>query len=172
MAKGRALPNIDLEKVPQDKKREIVNSLMELHSKGVPRTDDEVEARIHDYFEFCGRSAIRPGFEACAVSLGVSRQTFWKWSRGIGCSERRQQIIEEAKTLIIAFVEQATLNGTIFPASGIFLLKNWGQYRDSFAIEPTEVNGGRIPRNSREEMLNENEISEIMEIADGPEPNF
>ena len=117
----------------------LVTSLRELYDKGKPETDEEVRQRINEYFEFCERSSVRPGVESACMALHVGRTTFFNWSKGVGCSEKRREYIEEAKGFISAYIEQALLSGKISPPSGIFLAKNWLGYRDSISIEEATV---------------------------------
>lgn len=113
----------------------MVTSLKQLNDMGKPQTDEQVEQRIGEYFEFCQRSGMRPGVESLAVALHVSRITVYNWSHGEGCSSRRQEMIENAKGMIAAFLEQCMLSGKINPAAGIFTMKNWFNYKDLISFE-------------------------------------
>lgn len=128
-------PQKALDLIPADAVREMVGSLRELHDLGIPRTDEEVRDRVTSYFEFCEHSSIRPGIESLCLSLHITRNTLFKWVRGIGCSLERQEIAETAKQMCIAYIECATLSGRLNPASSIFALKNWAGYRDSISWE-------------------------------------
>lgn len=113
----------------------IVSSLKELHDKGRPQTDEELKQRIDEYFSFCERSSIRPGIESLCMALHISRTTLFRWSNGIDCSSYKQELIQSAKSFIGAFIEQAMLCGKISPPSGIFLMKNWLNYKDTISLE-------------------------------------
>ncbi len=117
--------------------RELITSLRQLHDKGKPKTDEEIEKRINDFFLFCENSCIRPGIESLAMGLHISRTCLFNWSKGIGCSEKCQELIQSAKAFIAAYIEQAMLGGKISPPSGIFLMKNWLSYKDTVSIEET-----------------------------------
>lgn len=117
----------------------LVTSLRELYERGKPETDEEVRQRIDEYFEFCERSSIRPGIESACMALHVGRTTFYNWSKGVGCSEKRQEYVEAAKGFISAYIEQALLSGKISPPSGNFLCKNWLGYKDSVSVEEATV---------------------------------
>lgn len=143
-------PTADLNSLPKEYTKEIVESLMELYSKGRPKTDEEVEKRLDEYFELCEKTSIRPGIESMRMALAVSRQGLLNWENGIGCSERRQELIVRAKTFVVAFLEQLMLNNKIFPGSGIFFLKNWANYKDNVEISTIENNS--ISQLSREEI--------------------
>lgn len=115
--------------------REIVTSLRELHDRGKPQTDEEIRQRIDEYFSFCQQSSIRPGIESLCLSLHISRTTLFNWNNGINCSEKCQEYVQSAKAFIAAYIEQAVLGGKISPPSGIFLMKNWLNYRDTISLE-------------------------------------
>lgn len=116
-------PQGQLDEIRPEKTQEIVTSLMELHDMGQPRTDDEVRERVEQYFKLCERSSLRPGAESLCLSLHIVRQTLLNWSKGIGCSEERMRIAQSARGLLASFLEQATLQGKLNPASSCFSLK-------------------------------------------------
>lgn len=96
-------------------------------------SDEEVEERIQQYFEFCAAHSLRPGVESLCLALGVrSRQTLLNWQAKGG---RRGQAIDRAKAVITSLLEAWFLNGRIHPVTGIFLLKNWAGYKDQTEIE-------------------------------------
>lgn len=115
---------------------ETITSLLDLAKQGKPHTDEELETRLNDYFSFCGRSCIRPSIETIALALGVSRVSFFQWTRGnVGKSERWTAACQKAKQICVCFLEQSLISGKISPPSGIFLLKNVGDYHDTFSFE-------------------------------------
>ena len=67
----------------------------------------------------------------------VYKRQLFNWSRGIGCSQERKEIIEGARSFIGAYIEQAVLSGKISPPSGIFIMKNWLSYKDTISFEET-----------------------------------
>lgn len=136
-------PQAGLDDLEPEAVQQIVSSLKELHDMGKPLTDEETKQRIDDYFSFCERSSIRPGIESLCMALHISRTTLFRWNNGEDCSEYKQDLIQSAKSFIGAFLEQAMLGGKISPPSGIFLMKNWLNYKDAISIEesmPQEKN--------------------------------
>ena len=129
------LPIAALQNIEPSKVQTIVTDLMQLHEMGVCATDEETEDRIRSYFELCRNSSVRPGIESLATALHVSRITIWNWANGIGCSPRKADAIRAAKSMIAAFIEQASLSGQINPVTSIFFLKNWFSYKDSYMFE-------------------------------------
>ena len=151
MARKNNFPTGELESLPKEYTGEVVESLMELYRKGKPKTDEETERRIDEYFELCDKASIRPGIESMRLSLGgISRQTLLNWENGIGCSEKRQELIVRAKSFVVAFLEQLMLNNKIFPGSAIFFLKNWANYRDN--VEISTLENSSVTQLNREEI--------------------
>ena len=132
---GKNYPQGALDEMEPTTVQEIVTSLKELHDMGKPGTDAEIKKRIDDYFLFCQRSSIRPGIESLCMALHISRTTLFNWNAGINCSSYRHEIISTAKGFIAAFLEQAMARGKISPPSGIFLMKNWLNYKDTISFE-------------------------------------
>ena len=114
--------------------RDTVNNLLELRSKGKPQNVEELKTRIDDYFLFCANNGYRPAIESLALSLGVSRITFWQWRNGSRGVEW-QEICESAAQMIITFLEACMMSGKINPVSSIFLLKNLAGYSDCQTLE-------------------------------------
>ena len=111
--------------------------------------------RIDDYFSFCERSGIRPGIETLCLSLHISRTTLFRWSNGIECSSDRQEIVQSAKSFIGAFIEQCMLGGKISPPSGIFLMKNWLNYKDTISFEES------VPQEDKRRALTAAELPKL-----------
>lgn len=152
MARKNNFPTGQLENIPAEYTKEMVGSLMQLYSKGKPKTDEEVRQRLNDFFQFCDNSCIRPGIEVMALSLSVSRQTLCNWENGINCSKERQEIIIQAKLFCTSFLEQLMLHNKVFPGTGCFFLKNWAHYQDSISIDAGANNANTISQLSIEEI--------------------
>lgn len=152
-------PQGQLDELEPSTVQEIVSSLKELHDRGKPQTDDEIKARIDDYFSFCQCSAIRPGIESLCMALHISRTTLFNWNNGINCSKQCQEYAQAAKSFIGAFIEQAMLGGKISPPSGIFLMKNWLGYKDAVSIEEN------LPKEESKRALSIQELSQQMGIV-------
>lgn len=151
---ARNYPNGKLDELPSEIVHETVKSLNDLYQMGKPESDEAVSERIDKYFELCEKSSLRPGIESLALSLGVTRTTLLNWQRGDGCSRERQELIIKAKSFVSAFIEQIMLNNKIYPATGIFLLKNWFGYKDTVEIEPAQ--------HRNQEIMSVREIQEII----------
>lgn len=133
MAKNQ-ITALDTALAPQDV-TETILQLDALRKMPRPKNDEEVERRVEEYFQYCAEKHMRPGVESLALALGISRVTLFNWSMGIKCSDKRRQIAEHAKALIAAYIEQASLSGHLNPATGIFIMKNWMNYKDTQSFE-------------------------------------
>ena len=128
-------PTAQLGDLEPDFVAETIENLRQLNNMGKPKTDKELTERIDQYFQFCQNTGNRPGIESLCMSLCITRTTLFNWNNGINCTQERQEIIIKAKAFIASFMEQAVLRGKINPASGIFLMKNWLNYKDSYSFE-------------------------------------
>lgn len=108
-----------------------------------PKDNIELKSRIATYFQMCREYNLRPGIENLCLAIGVNRSTLMRWCRGDGADEERQEIAISAKAVVVAFLEAAAANGKINPAFGIFMLKNWANYKDN---EPLAVDAPIKPR--------------------------
>lgn len=133
--KNSNFPSNQLNNLPPETCAEITSCLMELNQQGKPKTKEELQKRIDDYFSFCGEKGMRVGIETLCCALSVSRQTLWQWCSGSGCSKEWAEICRNAKQFILAFLETLTLSGKLNPANSIFYLKNWGNYRDTVPFD-------------------------------------
>lgn len=161
-------PNEKLNDLGEEFVAETVMSLRQLNEMGRPKTDKEIAERIDEYFEFCQRTGVRPGIESLCLALHISRTTLFNWNAGINCSRERQEIVSHAKSFIAAFLEQCMTKGKISPPSGIFLMKNWLNYRDTISFEDATASQQTtdIPRASREEIAARHAGAELPEPPD------
>lgn len=153
----------------------VVGSLRELNEMGKPNTNAEVKKRIDEYFNFCQRTGNRPGIESLCLALHITRTTLFHWNAGVNCDKERQEIISRAKSFIAAFLEQSMARGKISPPSGIFLMKNWLNYKDTvsfenLASEGIERNG--LPDQSAADIAARHRIGQPIERPELPEDLF
>lgn len=95
------------------------------------KSDDECEERIREYFQWCIDNDKKPSVAALAVSLGYNYRTLNDWQTGVTIvSDRRIELITQAKAVINAVTEGLMQDGKFNPVVGIFLLKNHAGYRD------------------------------------------
>lgn len=149
------LDNLDGSTVSQ----EIQTALQKFYKLPKVRDNKELDERIDEYFRICAESKIRPGFATLAMCIGTSRQTFWRWCNGEGSDRERQEICLRAKTYIEGYLESAFMSGSVSPVSGIFLLKNWFNYKDTVTVEP--VNNGTLQADKTPEQIQQELIEQI-----------
>lgn len=135
MGKITNYPTSEVDLVPAERNCEIHGLLNELYSLPRVKTNEDVEKRINQYFDICERRGERPGVSQLALALGVSRQSFWNWTQGIGCDQERKAICQRARIFIESYVENLFVSGTINPISGIFLMKIWNSWVETQKIE-------------------------------------
>ena len=135
MKKTSNFPQAELEVLEPGFAADQMHSLRPIYNRKRPESDDEVQARITEFFDYCEKTDTRPGLELLALFLGVSRQSVYLWAEGQGCSQRRQEMILRCKQLIYAFLEQCNLGGKISPPTGIFLSKVWMGYVENASLE-------------------------------------
>ena len=100
-----------------------------------------------------------------ALSMGINTSTLYRWSRGQGCSEVRQELICSAMQYIYSFIEMLGLNGAISPVSMIWHQKQWAGYRENMSLSDTvpEEKNGTIDKKSIIESLG---IEDIVDSSD------
>lgn len=128
-------PQSQLAEMNPAKVQAIIHSLRQLYDLGKPETNEELKERIDMFFQFCEDSSVRPGIQALCTACHISRTTLFRWSKGEDCDRERQEIVSMAKSFIDSFLEQVTMSGQVSPPVGIFLLKNWCNYKDTVSIE-------------------------------------
>lgn len=128
-------PSNQLNNLPIGTCSETISCLKELADKGKPSSIEELKQRIDDYFQFCADRDMRIGVESLALSLGVSRVTFWNWCNNNGCTDEWAEICQKAKQFVLTFLEQMSLSGKLNPATSIFLMKNWAGYKDTISFD-------------------------------------
>lgn len=133
--KNSNFPSNQLNNLPPETCAEITSCLRELNEQGKPSTLQELKDRIDSYFAFCERKGLRIGVETLCVSLSITRTTLWRWCEADGCDEEWAEVCRNAKQFIMAFLEVLTLSGRLNPASSIFYLKNWGNYKDQISFD-------------------------------------
>lgn len=126
------LKELDNKTALSERMQNVTDSLISLWKKGRPATDDEVRERIEAYFDACRFCGLRPAMESLCMALHISRETLRLWKNGQGCSKARQEMIQDARQLVLAECEQLAFQGAIHPGVYAFYLKNCGDnYKDN-----------------------------------------
>ena len=142
---------------------EILRNIVGMKNTKV-RSDEELDERIDQFFEYCIQNGIRPGVEAMALACGTCRQRIWDWETGRKTlGGRTADIIQNAKQRLATFHEALMLTGKINPVTGIFLAKNNFGYRDSIEFVP-------IQNQTLGEQLTPDEIAKRVVLPDPDAP--
>ena len=90
---------------------------------------EEVARRLEEYLDYCELNDYKPSMIGAANWLGVDRDTMGRWRRGEyapGTAEPIQRLSMICEQLWVDYMQ----NGKINPAAGIFLGKNFFNYKD------------------------------------------
>lgn len=101
---------------------------------------EQVKNRIGMYFQHCAENDRKPQIVGMCNWLGISRQALNEWKNGEVRSTTHGDIIKKACAFIEEMWADYMLNGKINPASGIFLSKNWFNYKDVADVVVTPNN--------------------------------
>lgn len=112
--------------------------------KEIPKIDTsdpvQVQNRIASYFDCCNKNDIAPSPADMARWLKISMEVLRRWRIGEARKATHHQIIEIAFTKLEADLVNRVQVGAISPPSGIFLLKNWFNYKDVQDVVVTPKN--------------------------------
>ena len=100
----------------------------------------QVEKRLSEYFHFCFENDRKPQVVGMCNWLGISRDTLNMWLRGETRAATHTDIIKRAYGILEEMWADFMQNGKINPASGIFLSKNWFNYKDVADVVVTPNN--------------------------------
>lgn len=103
-------------------------------------TESIVKA-LSDYFTICQHHNSRPTISGIAISLGLTRKSFLQAAEAGTIKDKRTgetialpadvfALMSDVKENYVAMIEGFMETGLLHPASGIFLLKNNGEYKD------------------------------------------
>lgn len=101
---------------------------------------EQVTERLRMYFKHCAENDRKPQVVGMCNWLGISRQALNEWKNGETRSATHGDIIKKAYGMLEEMWADYMLNGKINPASGIFLSKNWFNYRDVADVVVTPNN--------------------------------
>lgn len=91
-------------------------------------SDEQVEQRINDYFDYCIEAQLRPTVEGLSLALGIDRKTMYNWETGktrAQFSDYRLHVIKKAKDYIAFLMSDLVMEGKINPVTWIFYAKNY-----------------------------------------------
>ena len=106
-------------------------------------SDEEVEQRINEYFEYCIEAQLRPTVEGLGLAIGVNRSTLYNWEvkkTRAGLNDFRYNIIKKAKDYIAFLMSDLVMENKINPVTWIFYAKNYFQMSDRQEVVLTPNN--------------------------------
>jgi hypothetical protein len=97
--------------------------------------DEEVIARIDEYFSICAKWDVKPAVSGLGMALGLDRRRLWEIKtdvedRNVNLTRRGRDAIKKAYIFMENLWENYMLNYKIHPTAGIFLAKNNFGYKD------------------------------------------
>ena len=126
---------------PGENARYIRNALASWDLPPIDISDPEqVKERIGMYFDYCSKNDRRPQVVGLCNWLGINRDTLNQWKNGEYRSDTHTDIIKRAYNIIEEMWMDNMQNGKTNPAAGIFLAKNWFQYKDVADVVVTPNN--------------------------------
>lgn len=115
-----------------------------LASWGLPAIDisdpKQVEERIGMYFQYCADNDRRPQIVGMCNWLGINRDTLNQWVRGEYRAATHTDIVKRAYGIMEEMWTDYMTYGKISPPTGIFLSKNWFNYKDVADVVVTPNN--------------------------------
>ena len=101
---------------------------------------NQVKERIGMYFKHCADNDRKPQIVGMCNWLGISRQALNEWKNGVTRSETHGDIIKKAYGVMEEMWADFMLYGKVSPPTGIFLSKNWFNYKDVADVVVTPNN--------------------------------
>ena len=97
------------------------------------KSDEELAARLDDYFNRCAASGQVPTVEEMAMCTGYSQSVVWDWETGrrSGFSDATAEIIRKAKHFLKTFDAKLAVSGKMNFLTYCFRAKNYYGMRDS-----------------------------------------
>lgn len=97
-------------------------------------SDDEIETRIEEFFKWCVDTGTRPSMERLALAVGTTRETIRNWRHGIGCSDERKYMFQEAMEAVAAFDAEMVNTGKMPVVAYIWRSRNYYDMTDEKRI--------------------------------------
>lgn len=145
---------------------EIGRSIMHWAFRERAVTDQEIEDRVREFFEWHLETGNLPTFEKLALALGYTREVLHTWERGgYGSTDVRQRVIRNAKELLASYEAALATEGKLNPLVYQFRAKNYFGMKDQQEHILT-------PNQPLEESRSPEEIAKRinLEIPDDDEP--
>lgn len=151
--------NLDHMDISKDEKKAIVQSNLKASlrwfDKEIPKTKEEAEERMVEFFQTCIKYGETPTVEKMALAFGTSRQVLWEWETGKSRPELTDTI-QKGKQILADFDATMAVQGKIHPTTYIFRAKNFFGMKDKVEYDIT-------PKNPMGDRVNPEEIKKRIE---------
>lgn len=121
--------------------------IRELGLRGKPKTPDEMQDRITEYFGLCQKAQLNPTVEGLALAVNYDRRSLFEISKGT-FNLPFMDIIKEAKDFIAGYDAILAASNKMNSAVYCFRSKNFYGMKDNIQIEAVSNQSGDIPNQS------------------------
>lgn len=126
---------------PGDNSRFVRHALASWNLPPIDISDEkQVSDRIEMYFKYCVENDRRPQVVGLCNWLGVTRETLNTWRNGEYRNNTHSDIVKRAYGVMEEMWTDYMLYGKVNPPTGIFLSKNWFNYKDVADVVVTPNN--------------------------------
>lgn len=126
---------------PGDNSRFVRHALASWNLPPLDISDEkQVADRIELYFKYCVENDRRPQVVGLCNWLGISRDTLNTWKNGEYRPGTHSDIVKRAYGVMEEMWTDYMLYGKVSPPTGIFLSKNWFNYKDVADVVVTPNN--------------------------------
>lgn len=130
--------------IQNDEDRQLVSKLLgevlTEYKKPKVKSDEELQARLNDYFQHCAETGQIPTVEEMAMSTGYCQSTIWDWEVGRkgGFTGSTGEIIKKAKEFLKTFDAKLVISGKLNFLAYCFRAKNYYGMSDKseYVISP------------------------------------
>ena len=127
--------------------RDMMRSVLRWYGKPKVKSDEECAERLEDFFNTLAENGELPTVEKMWLALGIEKTTLWNWEHGIGCSETRASMIQQAKSILSALDVELVNRNKQPVVSYIFRAKNYYGMKDQtdVVVTPNNPIGAEVP---------------------------
>lgn len=121
--------------------------IRELGLRGKPKTRDEMQDRITEYFSLCQEAQLNPTVEGLALAINYDRRTLFD-IQNAKTKIQFTDIVKEAKDFIAGYDAILAASNKMNSAVYCFRSKNFYGMKDQVQIEAVSNQSGDIPNQS------------------------
>lgn len=121
--------------------------IRELGLRGKPKTPQEMEDRITEYFTLCQQAQLNPTVEGLALAVDYDRRSLFEIGKGT-FNQPFMDIVKNAKDFIAGYDAILAASNKMNSAVYCFRSKNFYGMKDQVQIEAVSNQSGDIPNQS------------------------